>query len=183
MIARISFLATLALALLGSNLRASALNGAPHLQAGDLLPLLAGQSLPGDPVELPSAAEGHPTVVLFSFSRAGGQRAQEWIQHLSQEMPDIRIYSAIFLEAVPGPFRGVVVSGIKSRTPQQQQRRTLLLYAKANAWKQQLQTCDVEDVCVLLLGPDSHIRWMTGGAFSANSDQALRSQLRSIGHE
>lgn len=183
MVSRTLSLAILGVALLGSNLKASAQNEARRLQTGDLLPLLAGQSLPGEPVELPSAAEGHPTVVLFSFSRAGGQRAQEWIQHLSQEMPDIRIYSAIFLEAVPRPFRGVVVSGIKSRTPQQQQSRTVLLYAKANAWKQQLQTCDVEDVCVLLLGPQSHIRWMTGGAFSAKSDQALRSQLKPIGRD
>lgn len=182
-IAGISLLTTVAFVLLGSNLIAFAQDTATHLQPGDMLPLLAGQSLPGDPVELPSAGEGHPTVVLFSFSRAGGQRAQEWLQHLSQEMPDIPIYSAIFLESVPGPFRGVVVSGIKSRTPQQQQRRTILLYAKLNAWKQQLQNCDVEDVCILLLGPDSHIRWMTGGAFSANSELALGAQLRSIGHE
>ena len=182
MVPRILSLATLALTLLGSNPKASVENEA-RLQSGDLLPLLAGQSLPGEPVELPSAAEGHPAIVLFSFSRAGGQRAQEWSKHLSQEMPDIRIYSAIFLEAVPGPFRGVVVSGIKSRTPQEQQRRTILLYAKSNAWKQQLQACGGEDVCLLLLGPDSHIRWMTGGAFSANSDQALATQLRTIGHE
>jgi hypothetical protein len=183
MTARILFLVTLAVALLGSSLKASPQNEAPHLQIGDLLPLLAGQSLPGDSVELPTAAEGHPTTVIFSFSRAGGQRAQEWIQHLSQEIPEISIYSAIVLEAVPVPFRGVVVSGIRSRTPQPQQRRTILLYANASAWKQRLQACEVEDVCVLLLGPDSHIRWMTGGAFSAKRDQALGSQLRSIEHE
>ena len=183
MVARILRLATLAVALLGSTLGASAQNGPPNLRTGSLFPTLTGPSLKGDPIHLPSEAEGHSIVILFSFSRAGGQRAQEWIQHLSQEMPDIRIYSAIFLEAVPGPFRGVVVSGIKSRTPQEQQRRTILLYAKSNAWKQQLQACGSEDVCLLLLGPDSHIRWMTGGAFSANSDQALATQLRTIGHE
>lgn len=183
MIARILCLATLAAALLGSNPEASSQEGAPTLHAGDLLPPLAGQSLSGETVELPSAAGSHPAVVLFSFSRAGGQRAQEWIQRLSQEMPYLNLYSVLFLEAVPGPFRGVVISGIKVRTPQLQQSRTLLLYAETNAWKQQLQTCDVEDVCTLLLGPDSHIRWMNGGAFSANSDQALRSELKSIGHE
>jgi hypothetical protein len=183
MVSRTLSLAILGVALLGSNLKASAQNEAPRLQTGDLMPLLAGQSLRGEPVELPSAAEGHPAVVLFSFSRAGGQRAQEWIQHLSQEMPDIRIYSAIFLEAVPRPFRGVVVSGIKTRTPQPQQSRTFLIYENANAWKQQLQTCVAGDVCALLLGPESHIRWMTGGAFSAKSDQALRSQLKPIGRD
>jgi hypothetical protein len=183
MIARILSLSTLAVALLVSSLEASAQLGAPHLRIGDLLPLLAGQSLPGDRVELPWAAQGYPTVVLFSFSRAGGERAQEWSQHLSQEIPNLGIYSVIFLEAVPRPLRGVVVSGIKSRTLQKQQSRTLLLYANTNAWKQQLQTCDVEDVCILLLGADSHIRWMTGGAFSANSEQALLSQLKSIGHQ
>lgn len=183
MIARILSLAALAAALLGSNIEASQQEGAPTLHAADLLPRLAGPSLRGDTVELPSAAGGHPTVVLFSFSQAGGQQAQEWIQHLSQEMPDLNVYSVIFLEAVPRPLRGVVVSGIKSRTPQQQQSRTLLLYANTNAWKQQLQTCDVEDVCILLLGPDSRIPWMAGGAFSANSDRALRSELKSIGRE
>lgn len=182
MVARILSLATLASALLISQFEASGQEAAHHLQAGDLLPPFAGPSLSGNPIELPSAAKGRPTVILFSFSRAGGQRAQEWIQHLSQETPHISIYSVFFLEAVPGPFRGVVVSGIKSRTPQQQQSRTILVYTGANAWKQQLQTCDVEDVCVFLLGPDSHIRWMTGGAFSTNSDRALRSQLKPMEH-
>lgn len=181
MVARILFLATLAGALLGGNLRASAQRSSPHLQAGDLLPSLSGQSLLGNPVEFPSAAGGQPTIVLFSFSRAGGQRVQDWIHHLSKEMPDIGTYSMIFLEAIPGPFRSVVVSRIKSSTPKQQQSRTLLLNAEASAWKQQLQTCIAEDVCILLLGSDSHIRWMTGGAFSRINDQALESELKSIG--
>ena len=33
------------------------------------------------------------------------------IQHLFQKMPDISIYSLMFLEGVPGPSRGVVASG------------------------------------------------------------------------
>lgn len=183
MVARIFSLAALAVALLLSRLEASAQQAVSHLQTGDSLPLLTGHSLPGDAVDLPSEAIGHRAVILFSFSRAGGQRAEDWIQHLSQEVPDVRIYSVIFLETVPGPFRAVVASGIKSRTPQQQQRHTLLVYAEAIAWKQQLKGCEIEDVCVLLLRPDSHIAWMTGGSFSANSDRTLRSQLNSIGPE
>jgi len=183
MVLRILSLATLAAVLLGGHLEASAQKASPHLEVGDLLPLLAGHSLTGDSIELRSAAEGHPAVILFSFSRAGGQRAQDWIQHLSMELPEVSIYSVIFLEAVPKLFRGEVVSGIKAGMPQAQQRRTLLIYENANAWKQQLQTCDADDICALLLGPDSHIRWMTGGAFSAKSDQALRSQLKPIRHD
>lgn len=183
MVARILSLATLAVALLGNCMEASAQNGVHRLQVGDLLPTLAGQSLPGNSTELPTAAKGHPAVVLFSFSRSGGDRAQDWIRHLSQEMPDLNIYYAIFLESVPGPLRGMVVSGIKTKTPQNQQNRTLVLYAKTEVWKQQLEPCDVEDVCALLLGPDSHVRWMNGGAFSAISEETLRSQLKLIGHE
>ena len=183
MVARILRLATLAVALLGSTLGASAQNGPPNLRTGSLFPTLTGPSLKGDPIHLPSEAEGHSIVILFSFSRAGGQRAQEWIQHLSREIPSIDIYSVIFLNPVPAPLRGMVVSSIKTKIQIRQQSRTALLYGKANAWKPLLETCDVQDVCVLLLGPDSHIRWMTGGAFSVNSDLALSSQLKSIGHE
>jgi len=183
MVSRSLSLAALAIALLISIMESAAQETVSHLLAGDSLPLLTGHSLSGDAVELPSEARGRRAVILFSFSREGGQRAKDWIQHLSLEIPGVSIYSVVFLETVPGPFRGVVASGIKSRTPQQQQGRTLLVYTKTNAWKQQLQSCDLEDVCVLLLKPDSHIGWMTGGSFSANRDQALRSQLSFVGHE
>lgn len=153
-----------------------------NLQPGNLLPSLTGRSLADDSVDLPSAAEGHPAIVLFSFSRDGGQLAEEWVHHISAEFPGLDAYSVLFLDAVPRLFRGVVVSGIKSRTPQEQESRTLLLYSQADKWKQQLHTCDLQDVCVLLLGTDSQIRWMAGGAFSADEDQALHSQLIPTGH-
>ena len=88
-------------------LAASALGeqGTSLLKPGDALPPLAGQTVAGKPLDLPTAAEGKIAVVIFSFSRAGGRDAQNWAQHLSKDDPHLSIYSAIFLESVPRLFR------------------------------------------------------------------------------
>lgn len=158
----------------------SAQTGATNLQPGDLLPGLSGERLSGGLVEIPSAAKDHPAIVLFTFSREGGRQAQEWKQHLSEEVHGLPMYHVMFLEAVPRPFRSVTVSGIKRGIPPDQQSHILLLYRDEDEWKQRLLLTNVDNVCLLLLGPDARIRWMTTGEFKAQSMQELQRSLQSV---
>lgn len=175
-----SIAVTSASALFLSVLSLSAQQARSSLQLGDLLPAIDGHWLSGGEAALSSATFDHPAVILFTFSRNGGQQAQGWRQHLLEDAPGLTIYQVMFLEAVPSAFRSVTLAGIKRGTPPDQQSHTLLLYRDADAWKQRLLIRDVDNVCLLLLGPDARIRWMTTGALSAQSNQELRARLQTM---
>jgi ATP synthase subunit 10 len=148
-------------------LAASALGeqGTSLLKPGDALPPLAGQTVAGKSLNLPTAAEGKIAVVIFSFSRAGGRDAQKWAQHLSKDDPHLPIYTAIFLESVPRLFRSIAVSGIRSGMPPVMLDQTLLLYQQQASWEQRLHVTDENHACVLVLGRAGHLRWVSPGPF------------------
>jgi hypothetical protein len=160
------FFASLSLSLFLLSTHCGAQTGQPHLKAGDDLPPLAGEALTGKWLDIASDSGGKPAVVVFSFSRAGGRDAQLWTQRLMKDDPHLAIYTIIFLESVPGLFRGMAVSGIKGEMPPALRDRTTLLYRDENLWKQRLQTTDESHACVMLLGPTGRVQWMTPGPFA-----------------
>lgn len=151
---------------------------ASPLKPGDALPRLAGQAVTGKPLDLPTAAEGEATVVIFSFSRAGGRDAKNWAQHFSKDHPQLPLYLAIFLEAVPRMFRSMAVSGIKSGMPPGMHDRTMLLYQQQTYWEHRLQIADEDQACVLMVGPTGQIQWMSPGPFSESIYQHLSREIR-----
>jgi hypothetical protein len=81
------------------------------LKPGDPLPPLAGQTLTGRQLDVTLAAGSGQSVLILSFSRAGGRDAQNWAQRLSKDFPHLTIYTVIFLESVPSLFRYIAISG------------------------------------------------------------------------
>jgi hypothetical protein len=151
----------------------------PPFKLGDTLPPLAGQTVTGNPLTLPSANDTR-AVVIFSFSRAGGRDAQNWAQRLSKDDPHLPLYTAIFLESVPRLFRSMAISGIRSGMPQAMQDRTLLLYQQQSFWEQRLHVTDERYASVIVLGPGGHLRWITSGPFADSLYLELRKQIRAI---
>jgi hypothetical protein len=154
--------------------------GQPSLKLGDSLPPLAGQALAGKWLDVGSVAGSSPAVVVFSFSRAGGRDAQRWIERLTKDNPQLAIYTAIFLEAVPGLFRGMAVSGIKDGMPAALQGRTLLMYRDEDLWRQRLQVANERQACVVLLGPTGRIQWMGAGPFSEGLYSDFSKSIRGL---
>jgi hypothetical protein len=151
--------------------------GPAPLKPGDILPPLAGQALTGKSLDVALGLAGSPAVVIFSFSRAGGRDAQRWIERLQKHEPGLAIYTIIFLESVPGLFRGMAVSGIKAGMPSAMQARTLLLYRDEDLWKNRLQSTNEGQACLTLIRPSGQIEWMTSGPLS---DAAYAEFTRSI---
>lgn len=151
--------------------------GSVPLQPGVALPSLVGQTLSGKPFDLPDAARGEIAVVIFSFSRAGGHDARNWVQHLSKDYPHLNIYNLIFLESVPRPFRGMAVSGVRSGMPPAVQDRTMILFQQQTSWEQKLRLTDENYACVLVLGPTGLIRGMTSGLFTENLYRQVRERI------
>lgn len=148
--------------------------GTSPLKAGDVLPPLAGQTLTGKELGLPSATHGNVVVVIFSFSRAGGRDARSWAQHLSKDDPNLPLYTAIFLESVPHLFRSIAASEIRSGMPQAMQDRTLLLYEQQSLWEQRLRVASESRACVVLVGQSGNIRWLHSGPFADSLYLELR---------
>ncbi len=148
------------------------------LKPGDALPPLAGQTPAGKSLDLPTAAAGSVAVVIFSFSRAGGRDAQNWALQLSKDDPHLPIYTAIFLESVPGVFRSLAVSGIRNGMPPAMLDRTLLIYQQQASWKQRLHTTDDRYASVVVLDQHGHIRCISSGPFTDTLHQRLREEVR-----
>jgi hypothetical protein len=151
----------------------------PPFKPGDTLPPLAGQTVTGNPLTLPSANDTR-AVVIFSFSRAGGRDAQNWAQRLSKDDRHLPLYTAIFLESVPRLFRSMAISGIRSGMPQAMQDRTLLLYQQQSFWEQRLHVTDERYASVIVLGHGGHLRWITSGPFADSLCLELRKQIRAL---
>ncbi len=147
------------------------------LQAGDTLPSLAGQTFTGKHLALPAAAHGEQAVLIFSFSRAGGQEEQKWVRQLAKDHAHAVIYSAVFLESVPRLFRPLVLAGIRSGMPASLQDRMLLLYRNERLWKQRLNLVDENHAEVILLDPEGRIHWITSGPFTGALCAALEKQM------
>lgn len=151
--------------------------GTSLLKPGDAFPPLAGRTVAGKPLDLPTAAAGKVAVVIFSFSRAGGRDAQNWAQHLSKDDPHLAIYTAIFLESVPRMFRSIAVSGIRSGMPPAMLDQTLLLYQQQTSWEQRLHVKDESYACVLVLDQSGRIRWISLGPFADSLYLRLRKEI------
>ncbi len=163
---RLLFFANLFISVLLACAPSAAQPSPSRLKPGDVLPPLAGQSLTGNWVNITSVSGRNRAVVVFSFSRAGGHDAQSWIQRLRKDDPHLEIYTIIFLQSVPGPFRAMAVAGIKSGVPLALQDRTIVLYRDEELWKSRLHVDDDRNACVMLLGSVGQIRLITPGPFA-----------------
>lgn len=159
--------------------RASGSPGQLPLKIGDTLPPLAGQALIGKSLNLPGDT-GDPSVMIFSFSRAGGRDAQNWAQRILKDNPQETIHTVIFLESVPRLFRAMAVSGIRSGMPLAMQDRTILMYGDEALWKQRFQITDEGRAFVMLLGAGGHIRWLGSGPFAETPYLELRKHIRTL---
>ena len=148
------------------------------LKPRDPLPPLAGQALTGKQLDVSVAAGTGQSVLILSFSRAGGRDAQNWTQRLSKDFPHVTIYTVIFLESVPDLFRHLAISGIRDGIPPSMQERTIILYRDESLWEQRLQVNTGSSASVILLGPGSHIGWITPGPFSDGLYQDLSRRIR-----
>jgi hypothetical protein len=151
------------------------------LRNGDPLPSVAGQALSGKQVELPAAILGKTAVVIFGFSRAGGDDAQKWNGRLQKEYganQAVAAYSMMMFEEVPRLLRGMIVSGIKRGAQPAMRDKMVVVYHDEALWKTRLSVSDTRRAYVVLLDSEGHIRWVNSSAFSEAAFAALEKELQ-----
>lgn len=77
---------------------------------------ISGESLAGNKVVLPEAANGRVAILVFGFTKASKDPTKAWATKLNSEFagrPNFVLYQLPVLEEVPRLFRGMVISGMK----------------------------------------------------------------------
>jgi hypothetical protein len=156
---------------------------AQGVPVGSEPPKLRGQTLDGMAIALPDAAAGKVTLLVLGASRKGGDRTGPWKDHFVADFgssPNATYYVAALLQGAPGPFRGMIRSGMRSGTPVAAQGHVLTLASDNDAWKKYLNIRDDTLPSVLLLDSSGRARWSYNGIFDPGQYQALKRVIEAL---
>jgi len=162
---------------------AAALALAQAVPAGSEPPKLRGQTLDGKAVVLPDAAAGKVALLLLGASRQGGDRTGPWKEHFVADFgsnPNATYYVAALLQGVPGPFRGMIRSGMRGGTPLAAQGHVLTSTSDNDAWKKYLNMRDDAVPGVLVLDTSGRARWSLNGVFDPGQYEALKKAVEAL---
>ena len=160
-----------------------ALGSAQTLQSGALLPQLQGTTLNDHEITLPDASSGKVTLLIITFSKAAGERAQEWNKRFFKDYPEdnqVTSYAVAMLEDVPSLFRGLARSGMKHGVPASVHSRFLIVTKNEATWKKYTGMLDDKDPYLLLLDKQAHLQWTHHGAFDQTIYDALKARITDL---
>ena len=146
------------------------------LRVNDEFPPVTGEALSGRTIDIPSREPGKGTIVLFSFSKTGGDDARVWTERLDRDADSARrldIVVVLELQDVPRLLRGAVLFGIKRSVPPSVGSRMLTLDRDDALWRHRLSVTTTDHSYVVLLAPDGRIRWMSTHAYDDDEYAAM----------
>ena len=115
---------------------------------------------------------GKSAVLIVGFSRAGGDQCGPFARRLAKEPSvlngSVKVYQIAMLESAPRLVRPMIMHGMRSGVPKDEQDRFLPLFHGEKEWKQVAGfTKPAEDHAYLLrVDPDGTVRWTSHGRFS-----------------
>lgn len=155
----------------------------PDLVPGMSFPRLAGESLNGNEVVLPDAAVGKVSLIVFTFSKAAGDRSRQWTENFVRDFPDdsrVTSYSVSMLSDVPGFLRTMVRSAIRKGTPEKLWSRTLIVTSDDSPWKQRLGVTSDKHPYLVLLNGKGQVVWLFRGEFDSNAYQSCKMRIAEL---
>lgn len=90
-------------------------------QNATAFPRIEGETFAGQHIVIPDSTSGKVIVLVFGFSKNSKTQTGEWRKKLSADFASqngFQFYELPVLEDVPRLFRGMVISGIKKGTPE-----------------------------------------------------------------
>lgn len=157
------------------------------LQLGSVLPDVSGETITGSPIHLLGVVNGKIAVVMFSFSKGGGEDARAWNEHLNREYSgnsSVACSTVIELQAAPRLLRGIIKSALGRDMPPYIRERTIITYKDEALWKRRLAVTDSGHAYVLVLGEDGRVRWRSSKAFNdiefGDLERKVLGQLRTV---
>jgi hypothetical protein len=161
--------------LLGNLVAASTtVSGAAQLALGSELPLLEAKTLSGDRATLPRDAQGHPMILVLSFSKGAAKVTRPWLEACrapaasgAPAMPVVRCFDVRMLEGVPGFMRGMVERSMRKGLPEELQRDALLVYVDNDAWRERVGGTEEKTAYVIGCDGEGRVRAAARGEFTA----------------
>jgi hypothetical protein len=150
---------------------------------GEQMIQIAGESLSGKQISLPSAAAGSVAILCIGFSRASQSQLKPWAERAANEFREksgVLVYSIAVLEDAPRLVRGMAVHGMKSGVPAQRQDRFLVVYHGETELKRITGFQRAEEAYILLLDRKGEIQWRNHGPASDAAFRALTDRVHSI---
>ena len=133
---------------------------------GAALPHTEAETLNGKKIVLPDALDGRPTIVVVGFTKRSQSQTTAWSTLLAKDYGTeqrLQRYSIAVLDDVPGLIRGIVISGIRRRVPNEQQDTFVVLTHDAKPWRDLAGITNADDAYVILFDNTAHVVAQTQG--------------------
>lgn len=138
--------------------------------AGEEFPTVAGESLAGEPVELPAALEGQPAVLLIGYLQEAQFDIDRWLMGLIQAGTAVPILE---LPTIPGLAptiaSGWIDDGMRSGIPEEDWAVVVTLYGSAAEPVAELTGTEKGRLArVILLDANGKVAWFHDRGYSAS---------------
>lgn len=152
-------------------------------QAPQTLPSMEGESLTGQKVEMPSAARGKVSVLIFGFSKASKKPTSAWADKIFADFgaqPEFALYQLPVLEDVPRLVRGMVISGMRKGERENMRDHFVPLLHGEKELKAFVHFKEPDDAYLVLLDRSGQVAQQIHGPFDADAYAHLRTSIQSV---
>jgi len=145
-------------------------------------PVVTGESLEGEPITIPQADNGRPTIVLVGYEQRAQFDADRWLFGLLQADTPANLWE---LPTIPGIFGGMasgfIDNGMRGGIPQEDWGSVVTLYGEdAQRMKDFTGTEDGNNIRVMLVDGNGIVRWFHDRGYSAGKMLELDRLTRSL---
>jgi hypothetical protein len=144
---------------------------------------IAGESFAGRKVELPDAARGNITVLIFGFTKASKVPTRAWAEKLGSDFGSqtgFAFYQLPVVEDVPRIIRGMVISGMKKGVPATMRDHFVPVLEDEAERKRLVSYPEPDDAYLVLLGRSGQIVEQRHDSFSDPGYRQLHSQILAL---
>ena len=136
-------------------------------QNATTFPRIEGETFAGRHIVIPDSTSGKVTVLVFGFSKNSKTQTGEWRKKLSTDFANqngFQFYELPVLEDVPRLFRGMVISGIKKGTPENDRDHFVPLLKGEAELKNAVHFKESDDAYIVLMDRSGKVVQQVHGA-------------------
>lgn len=145
---------------------------------GEVFPTVVGESLAGEPVELPTAFRGAPVVLLVGYEQSTQFDLDRWLLGLSRSGADVAVREIPTIPGlVPGMFGGWIDAGMRRGIPEEDWGSVVTLYSDAAPVARFTGNRDGLPGRILLLDAEGRVAFFHDRGFSVGALDRLLAEL------
>ncbi len=147
------------------------------------LPRLQEENLAGQQVVLPDAAAGKIAVLVLGFTHASQNPVEAWAKRALDDFgkhPGFALYQLPVIEAAPRFVRGMITSGMKRGTPDNQRATVVPVIHNEDALKKLVAYKQQDDAYIVVLDRTGKVVYQTHGAAPDATYAELQAKVQDL---